>query len=88
MAKESRPRIINAMAPIRVCDLGGWTDTWFANSGAVLNIGVYPYAEVQILVTEDDVDEPRIVINAENYGERYEIDPAHIRYDRHPLLES
>lgn len=88
MAKESRPRIINAMAPIRVCDLGGWTDTWFANSGAVLNIGVYPYAEVQILVTEDDVDEPRIVINAENYGERYEIDPAHIRYDRHPLLEA
>jgi len=28
---EQRPlRIINSTAPIRVCDNGGWTDTWFA----------------------------------------------------------
>ena len=33
-------RVINAMAPIRICDLGGWTDTWFAETGAVFNIGV------------------------------------------------
>ena len=38
-------RIINATAPIRICDLGGWSDTWFAGRGTVLNIGVYPYAK-------------------------------------------
>lgn len=86
---HGRRRVINAVAPIRVCDLGGWTDTWFADTGAVFNIGVYPYAEVQIYVTERvSREEPRIRIYAENYGERYEIDPCRIHYDRHPLLEA
>ena len=31
-------RIINAVAPIRICDNGGWTDTWFAGRGKVFNI--------------------------------------------------
>jgi len=42
--------IINSVAPIRICDNGGWTDTWFAGHGQIFNIGVYPYAEVQIAV--------------------------------------
>jgi len=82
-------RIINATAPIRVCDLGGWTDTWFAETGAVFNIGVYPYAEVQIYVSETPADAPRgIAVHAENFGDRYVIDPGPIEYDRHPLLEA
>ena len=40
--------IINSLAPIRICDMGGWTDTWFAQHGSVFNIAVSPYAEVQI----------------------------------------
>jgi len=33
---QRRPlRIINAVAPIRVCDNGGWTDTWFAQHGKI-----------------------------------------------------
>ncbi|MBI2422523.1 MAG: GHMP kinase [Candidatus Hydrogenedentes bacterium] len=81
-------QIINATAPIRICDLGGWTDTWFAETGAVFNIGVYPYAEVQIFVKQRDESTPRIMINAENYGERYalKLDPP--VYDRHPLIEA
>ena len=43
-------RVINSVAPIRICDNGGWTDTWFAGHGKVFNIGVYPYVEVQIEV--------------------------------------
>ena len=39
-------RVISSVAPIRIADLGGWTDTWFAKHGRVLNIVVYPYAEV------------------------------------------
>lgn len=81
-------RIINAMAPIRVCDLGGWTDTWFAGVGTVLNIGVYPYAEVQIRVTPGHAAVREICINAENYGERYMLHPNPGVYDKHPLLEA
>ena len=40
--------VINAVAPTRICDVGGWTDTRFARSGAVFNIAIYPYVEVQI----------------------------------------
>ena len=28
-------RIINSVAPIRICDNGGWSDTWFAGHGKV-----------------------------------------------------
>jgi D-glycero-alpha-D-manno-heptose-7-phosphate kinase len=87
-SSNRRTRVINAMAPIRICDLGGWTDTWFAETGAVFNIGVYPYAEVQVSVTEDGAPDRRIVINAENFGDRYTIAPGQITYDRHPLIEA
>ena len=51
MSSKIRPlHIINSVAPIRVCDNGGWTDTWFAKQGRIFNIGVYPYVEVQIEV--------------------------------------
>lgn len=81
-------RIINATAPIRICDLGGWTDTWFAERGVVLNIGVYPYAEVQLFVRRGDKSGARdIVVNAENFGDRYAV-PLPIEYEKHPLLEA
>ena len=81
-------RVINSVAPIRICDNGGWTDTWFAEQGKIFNIGVYPYAEVQIDVHRRNEQEERIIIYAENYGEQY---VRHLRngsWDRHPLLEA
>lgn len=81
-------RIVNSVAPIRVCDLGGWTDTWFAEHGRILNIGVYPYVHCQMVVTEAESGKGRLTIFAENYGDRYTIDPADIVYDKHPLLEA
>ncbi|MCJ7739186.1 MAG: GHMP kinase [Anaerolineae bacterium] len=81
-------RIVNGVAPIRICDNGGWTDTWFAEYGKIFNIGVYPYAEVQIEVYPYDGGEDRIVLYAENYGERYVVHPERVGYDRHPLLEA
>jgi hypothetical protein len=75
------------MAPIRICDNGGWTDTWFAERGKIFNIAVHPYAEVQIEVTPHSDDGPRIVIHAENYGERYVRDPDKQGSDRHPSDE-
>jgi D-glycero-alpha-D-manno-heptose-7-phosphate kinase len=37
-----------ATAPVRVADVGGWTDTWFARSGAVCNVAVGPGARVEV----------------------------------------
>ena len=93
MDAQPSPRfMINSAAPIRICDNGGWTDTWFARYGRIFNIGVYPYAEVQIAVFDSREVENRIVINAENYGERYVVDPAQHSslhgWNRHPLLEA
>jgi D-glycero-alpha-D-manno-heptose-7-phosphate kinase len=81
-------RIINSVAPIRICDNGGWTDTWFAGHGKIFNIGVYPYAEVQVEVFPPGDKEERIVINAENFGERYAMHPETPGWDRHPLIEA
>lgn len=84
----TRLRVINSVAPIRICDNGGWTDTWFAVHGKVFNIGVYPYVEVQIEVFPRQAQEDRIVLHAENYGERYAVRPEIPGWDRHPLLEA
>jgi D-glycero-alpha-D-manno-heptose-7-phosphate kinase len=88
---EARPkpiRIINSVAPIRVCDNGGWTDTWFADHGKVFNIGVYPYVEVQVEVFERDSQKDRIILYAENYGQRYVVHPDAPTFEKHPLLEA
>jgi len=87
--EQKRPlRVINSVAPIRICDNGGWTDTWFAEYGKIFNIGVYPYAEVQIEVYPYHDQEERVVIYAENYGERYVRHLKKATWDRHPLLEA
>lgn len=89
MEAEKNPlRIINSVAPIRICDNGGWTDTWFAEHGKIFNIGVYPYAEVQIEIYPRAAQKERIMIFAENFGEHYARNPAKEGWDRHPLLEA
>ncbi len=81
-------RVINSVAPMRICDIGGWTDTWFARHGRVFSIAVYPYAEVQMRVFPADSSRPRIVIHAENYGARYVPAKINGNYEKHPLLEA
>ncbi len=82
------PSTVNAVAPIRICDIGGWTDTWYASQGAVFHIAVYPYVEVQVHVAPRLDGSERVMITAENYGERFTVDPEKISYDQHPLLEA
>lgn len=90
--KDQPTSIINSVAPIRICDNGGWTDTWFAGYGKIFNIGVYPYAEVQIAVYPLHARPERIIIHAENYGERYALQTGGAstdnHWDKHPLLEA
>ena len=44
--------IIQSHAPNRVLDFGGWTDTWFAKSGAVLNVAVSLFARVTVTTVQ------------------------------------
>ena len=81
-------RIINCVAPIRICDNGGWTDTWFAKSGKIFNIGVYPYVEVQVEVFRNDAVERQISVFAENYGQRFVARGPESGWDEHPLLQA
>ena len=85
---QKRLKVINSVAPIRICDNGGWTDTWFAEHGKVFNIGVYPYVETQIEIFPLDTREDRITLFAENYGDQYTVKPDVSGWDRHPLLEA
>jgi D-glycero-alpha-D-manno-heptose-7-phosphate kinase len=81
-------RVVNAVAPIRICDLGGWTDTWFAGHGRVLNLAVEPTVDVQVTVHPAGALEDRVVLDVEDYGERYAFAPGSALPDRHPLLEA
>jgi D-glycero-alpha-D-manno-heptose-7-phosphate kinase len=86
---EQKPlRTIHSVAPIRICDNGGWTDTWFAEHGKIFNIGVCPCTEVEIQVYPQAAQAERCIIQAENYGDHYAWDPASATWDRHPLLEA
>jgi D-glycero-alpha-D-manno-heptose-7-phosphate kinase len=87
-ARSAPLRVINSVAPIRICDNGGWTDTWFAGHGEVFNIGVYPYVEAQVKVYPVGERQHRIILYAENYGDIYPIATGHSEWDRHPLLEA
>jgi D-glycero-alpha-D-manno-heptose-7-phosphate kinase len=81
-------RIIDSVAPIRIAEKGGWTDTWFAGHGKIFNIGVYPYAEVQIEVFPFRGEADRVTIQAENYGISYAVIPEQQQWSKHPLLEA
>ncbi len=89
MTPNEKPcRVISSVAPIRIADFGGWTDTWFAKFGRVLSIAVHPYAQVQLRVFTRQYSRPPVTIYAENYGERYSLETLGHGYDRHPLLEA
>ena len=84
---ENAVSTITSIAPIRVADVGGWTDTWFAQHGRVCNIAVYPYVEVQITCHKRSEERPRVAVHAENYDLKYAIDDLTKAYDKLPLLE-
>lgn len=70
-----------------MCDIGGWTDTWFAGHGAVFNIAVTPYVNVHIRVSPLDSEE-RVTLHLRNFDETYSLNPEKIVYNKHPLIEA
>jgi D-glycero-alpha-D-manno-heptose-7-phosphate kinase len=92
--------IIRSAAPIRLCDQGGWTDTWFAQHGCVLNLAVQPSVDVELRVCDSSASSAshpsnasgaaggRVLVHAENYGPPYLRDLRKPTWDQHPLIEA
>lgn len=75
---------ITATAPVRVADIGGWTDTWFAGSGRVCSVAVSPGARVDLrLATSTGA----VTLEVGSTGDRYSF-AAGDQPGRHPLLEA
>ena len=81
--------VIVSRAPVRINDLGGWTDTWFSGNGKVLSTAVLPGANCRVSFTSRrPAGGKRFTLDVRNYGERYSFDPDDPPLDRHPLLEA
>lgn len=68
--------------------MGGWTDTWFAGSGKVLNIAVFPSVEVTVVARPKRLRDPQITIHAENYRDTYQLKRRARTWTKHPLIEA
>jgi D-glycero-alpha-D-manno-heptose-7-phosphate kinase len=82
-------RAVVATAPVRVADVGGWTDTWFGAPGQVCSLAVEPGVQVRAELVDapaadaaaELVDAPaadaaaRVHLVAPDLGEDYRFDP-------------
>jgi D-glycero-alpha-D-manno-heptose-7-phosphate kinase len=75
---------VTLTAPTRICDCGGWTDTWFAGRGAVLNIAVWPGVTVRASATPG---EEMAHLTLASFGETYSFYTARPS-GRHPIIEA
>lgn len=75
------PHTISACAPVRVCDVGGWTDTWFARTGYVTSIAVNRLVRVTIRATPSR--QTAVVFEVRNYHQTLSLAEAR---QQHPLL--
>lgn len=72
---------VRVEAPVRVADVGGWTDTWFAGSGAVCHLAMSPGVTVTASPRTDDL----VGLRAPDVGlDALWADPP----GQHPLLEA
>lgn len=62
-------KIIISRAPVRICDIGGWTDTWFYPNGAIFNFCINLYSYVRIVQNQSG----EINIISENLNQRTKI---------------
>lgn len=77
--------MIEVSVPVRICDNGGWTDTWFGGPGRVLNIAVTPGVNVSVRRIRG---EGVVVVDVDSSGDRYPIFPGASRVARHPVVEA
>ncbi|MBY9019125.1 MAG: hypothetical protein KGD66_09880 [Candidatus Lokiarchaeota archaeon] len=70
-------KVVYSRAPVRICDIGGWTDTWFYPKGAVFNIAVDLYNYIRVCENNRN----SIRITSENLEINTEFDVNNIVYD-------
>ncbi|MCU1352433.1 MAG: kinase [Acidimicrobiales bacterium] len=82
-----------ATAPVRVCDVGGWTDTWFGGPGRVCNLAVGPGVQVDAWRERRGAGEAPVRLHPVDLDEAYDVWPdvergwAAPAPGRHPLIE-
>jgi D-glycero-alpha-D-manno-heptose-7-phosphate kinase len=98
--RDARTRaggLISVTAPVRVADVGGWTDTWFSVTGAVCSIAMGPGVEVTVESSIESSVEPKQSSNDSqeapllelvDFGEAFLLDPSGRSQlsTRHPVL--
>lgn len=88
MNKKRPFSLFHGRAPLRINDIGGWTDTWFARRGKVQNLAIGPPVEIQIKLEPNSKKiKKRVLILAENYGDFFSFDPDNPSSEPHPLLQ-
>lgn len=73
-------------APVRVADVGGWTDTWFGAPGLVCHLPVEPGVEVSARLVERTPETPLVRIVAPSVGVDLALGPNPAVPERHPIL--
>ena len=83
-------RIVRSVAPMRICDNGGWTDTWFAGRGKVFNIAVSPCVHVEVRATDSPTvrGAPRFAVCAGNEELHHGLAHETVGAQEHPLLHA
>jgi D-glycero-alpha-D-manno-heptose-7-phosphate kinase len=76
---------IVAEAPHRICDIGGWTDTWFAETGRVVNFAVNPSSKIEIVAEENKKE--TITFHSEISNSSYTLTPDRLGTGDLRLLE-
>ncbi len=66
--------VVRATAPVRTADIGGWTDTWFAGSGAVCNVAIEHRAVVTVTVDGDEAGWVRLRVAMTGGDHRFGLD--------------
>jgi D-glycero-alpha-D-manno-heptose-7-phosphate kinase len=81
--------VIVSRAPVRINDLGGWTDTWFSKTGNVLSTAVSPGSTCRLSFTR--LRPPayrRFTLDVHDFDCRYDFNPDGTPPGRYPLLEA
>lgn len=84
---------VTVTAPVRITDVGGWTDTWFAGTGAVCHLGVGPGVTVRAVLHDGPPPRRPVRVIAADLGEDFRCGPSDPagwvdpEPGRHPLLE-
>jgi D-glycero-alpha-D-manno-heptose-7-phosphate kinase len=89
-AIETEPltKTVVAHAPVRVADVGGWSDTWFAEHGVVCNLAVGPGVTVSASETNAVTNTAVSIIDLVDYGRRLRLDAPGRAWlqAEHPIL--